>query len=1037
MLTTQQNITIKKLQEESIAKSDKISAMMGAEDLSRDFHGNLTMTRQLRSIAPANYRSKPTPKSNLEPSVVKDNRLQQLSIEVQFWKRHFNMAESRISDLIKEKNSTKSMPLKMNLDQSIKDTESLYLKKLLDENLDLKLKLDKLSAKSLKDAKIDDVVDLNDNDSGKENDPEQTVKQAEPNIAKKEGTVTIKSKSQNILRPKPKTNQTRLRPQSSGGFAKADITDRGRQSSSFEGRGRGRSAETMQKKSSNNSSQQQQAPVEPHRECDVCDHQLTYAENYPSYHPQYYQQYPHHNHHHSYPEQQQIHVLRKRIEDLTEQNRCLTQQLCQLKADFLTQRSYNCSCKKGPKSKECSIQCLQKQICHLKHELQHHHHQKSTTVSTDLKFQLDESKNEIGKLEAKCDNLLEQKKTHLEKISNLQKQLDTLLSSPNVDSRVKSLINNIESQRDAYKHQVENLISDLQRKDQVIIIEREKPSDSNDGRIKKTILSNDKVRRTIVSQPSRIADDKQDDLSTSLELLQVRSRLAETSSQLDTARREIVTLRETLEEYKSQLQNYNVKQTQTSPIIDRRREREEIEEAVNDLKNRIIDLERENIKLKQEKLKLERQNSLDSDVVDIGINNNDQESKELRMKVQFLENQLSKTEDNLRNCQNLMSENSKRSLDLNSQIVRLRQDEMSAKKSVDDLQLKLDKKDDLIRRVIEDKDKLLSELQDCRDKLTQSKSQVNQKSELLNSLDKSKDTMEGRIQELEVTVKQLERDACDRERRMTEIKQLNRGLEEENRNVKLDNGGIRVELEHLKSETERLTDESQGKSVEIVDIRAELQRYITEVKRVEELLDIKENDRINLLEQYEVLSKEISAYEATNRSLEMQAANLMLEVRSREDDLVAAKQRCDGLEKYVDEILAQNEQFRLQVSNLTSKVDVLTSDLKSNRVTRDGVITDLESVNQLAVRLNSEKIDLVNRISNQNKQVEDLQSELVKLREELLGAMGQLEDERHRARTLQRMVTSSTTREERETVIRSVEEKRDLSNSDNNSTDQS
>ena len=57
------------------------------------------------------------------------------------------------------------------------------------------------------------------------------------------------------------------------------------------------------------------------------------------------------------------------------------------------------------------------------------------------------------------------------------------------------------------------------------------------------------------------------------------------------------------------------------------------------------------------------------------------------------------------------------------------------------------------------------------------------------------------------------------------------------------------------------------------------------------------------------------------------------------------------------------------MSSLTSKVDVLTSDLKSNRVTRDGVITDLESVNQLAVRLNSEKVDLVNRINNQNKQV--------------------------------------------------------------------
>ena len=153
----------------------------------------------------------------------------------------------------------------------------------------------------------------------------------------------------------------------------------------------------------------------------------------------------------------------------------------------------------------------------------------------------------------------------------------------------------------------------------------------------------------------------------------------------------------------------------------------------------------------------------------------------------------------------------------------------------------------------------------------------------------------------------------------------------------------------------------------------------------------------------------------------MQAANLMLEVKSREDDLSAAKQRCESLEKYVEEVLAQNQQFRLQVTNLTSKVDMLSSDLKSNRVTRDSVVTDLESVNQLAVRLNTEKIDLLNRIGTQNSQVENLQSELVKLREELLSAMGQLEEERHRARTLQNMVTNTTVQEERQTVIRNLD----------------
>ena len=130
----------------------------------------------------------------------------------------------------------------------------------------------------------------------------------------------------------------------------------------------------------------------------------------------------------------------------------------------------------------------------------------------------------------------------------------------------------------------------------------------------------------------------------------------------------------------------------------------------------------------------------------------------------------------------------------------------------------------------------------------------------------------------------------------------------------------------------------------------------------------------------------------------------------------------------------------MKVTNLSSKVDMLGSDLKSNRVTRDSVVTDLESVNQLAVRLNTEKIDLINRIGKQNTQVggggsqlysfiwnilcfkvENLQGELVKLREDLLGAMGQLEDERHRARTLQDMVTNTTTQEERQRVIRTLD----------------
>ena len=51
------------------------------------------------------------------------------------------------------------------------------------------------------------------------------------------------------------------------------------------------------------------------------------------------------------------------------------------------------------------------------------------------------------------------------------------------------------------------------------------------------------------------------------------------------------------------------------------------------------------------------------------------------------------------------------------------------------------------------------------------------------------------------------------------------------------------------------------------------------------------------------------------------------------------------------------------------KLDALSTDLRANRVTRDGVLQDLDSVNDLAVRLNSEKLDLLQRVTDQNQQV--------------------------------------------------------------------
>ena len=43
---------------------------------------------------------------------------------------------------------------------------------------------------------------------------------------------------------------------------------------------------------------------------------------------------------------------------------------------------------------------------------------------------------------------------------------------------------------------------------------------------------------------------------------------------------------------------------------------------------------------------------------------------------------------------------------------------------------------------------------------------------------------------------------------------------------------------------------------------------------------------------------------------------------------------------------------------LIYQVDMLTEDLQDNRIARDGVLTDLDGVNELAAKLNMDKVGL-------------------------------------------------------------------------------
>ena len=117
----------------------------------------------------------------------------------------------------------------------------------------------------------------------------------------------------------------------------------------------------------------------------------------------------------------------------------------------------------------------------------------------------------------------------------------------------------------------------------------------------------------------------------------------------------------------------------------------------------------------------------------------------------------------------------------------------------------------------------------------------------------------------------------------------------------------------LKQDLSQISTESEIKDDEIRDLRANVNSYVSEVKRIEELLSSRERERSKLLEQYKYLSDEVDKSELYGRDLEAKVSHLKLELSTRSTELKATESRLADMEQDLIELSLSNESYRSQV----------------------------------------------------------------------------------------------------------------------------
>jgi len=1056
--------TISGLHKESSLKSQKIlqlQKLSGRAAVSVET-GNVFQPKMLLSSVLSSQRSttthsdrqaRPPAQAVIDTAKMAEKKILQLQEEKDFWRRHFESADLDLKEL---RSKIEKLPLKeisINISDNVnkiaeeeeEENGGTYVKKLLEENIQLKEKIERLSRKR----------------DQKENLPEPGVKQV--NFGNRQPLADHRPPSAGhrppsaVLRPPSANKQP---SQICAGKTAPNVWQR---MQSYRPPGpRARAA----------SFRPRGPTVRPRRPAPVGGACSAAASDQCPY------------------ESTRIGHSKDELQHLAEHNKCLMNQVYSLKEE-LERRAVeiSCCCENRPPGAQkntttcdqcpkmtcrneagvrfedaldpglvhlCDhIKCLQRQVCHLQNNLTRA--EATSKELTTTKSDLATASSEVRHLSDRVSSLLEEKKANLDTITNLNRKVDGLLGTVPQETKVRNLIQDIEVQRDRYKIHVETLISQLQTNrinprvtfDDLDTGERGASSQSLNQQLSGSRVTLDEVDNSRQQQQQK-QQQQQQPKERRVSFVEEggsgpEDQLRQTRIELHESKMENLTLRRELMDCLSQLQQPGEKGTQTSPRPSPQETLQLLTKEKSALKEARVLLTKEQENLKLDKLKLEAERSVFANKMTSAppLSNSTgatpppirsvgaapphtsgtehsacrEEAQRLEVKITQVEKQLENTENALRTNQNLISESSGRAYELNSKILQLKQSLGQANRTGDELRTRLDKKDDFIRRVMDDKSELFDKLTTTKDRLVELELELADTRDKMVVAQEQKSNLEKK-QRLEAASLEKREKAAESQDRLRDdlVRSENSGisLQTENDALKKDNAALRSRLEMVQTNLDE-------RKIEVAQLNSQLQIYIAEVRRVEDLLADKEGERRRLLDQYEELAKEAHHADTVNRSLEMQAANLQIEIKGKQSDLETARSRCSSLEEYVEEILRQNETFRTQIISLNAKVDMLTSDLQDNRIARDSVLTDLDGVNHLVVKLNTDKVDLLHRISEQNSDVENLQKELASLREELLKAMAGLEDERHRARTLQDIVTSTHTQESRETVIRELE----------------
>uniref|UniRef100_A0A3B3Z0Y9 Centrosomal protein 135 n=1 Tax=Poecilia mexicana TaxID=48701 RepID=A0A3B3Z0Y9_9TELE len=338
-----------------------------------------------------------------------------------------------------------------------------------------------------------------------------------------------------------------------------------------------------------------------------------------------------------------------------------------------------------------------------------------------------------------------------------------------------------------------------------------------------------------------------------------------------------------------------------------------------------------------------------------------------------------------------------------------------------------------------EKDILQDEVDQKTEKLVALQDDLSQKEKTLEDVRLTVRNMDNSLAQLQGALKSREREIGSLRRQLDSSQEELPALQRDKEVLLRENRRLQDDLATMTRENQVVHLEMEEALQEKDELNSRVQSYISEVSRIEKLMATKEQENRDLLERFRMAHSGMQEWEQKLHQAEGLNNSIRLELLSLDTERRQLQETVRLKEKEIQQHMQALQAYEAQVSSLTRGMSQLQEDLYKAQEEKAALISDLASVRELCVKLDSGKELAARHLTSKSMELERITGQLEDLRSEIEVLKRQLASERLTVRNLETLLSTNRQKEfekhlaasERESELRALRDKLALADSKN------